>query len=211
MDFEVQIPTSVENMQLPAPELVQYYEDLDHRCIWVVGEIGTELLDLSSKIMKWNAEDRLVPAEDRIPIRLYIFSLGGDLAVTMNTVSVMRMSKTPIYTYNMGECFSGAFVLLIAGHKRFALPYSRAMCHFGSGVVGGTYGQTDNAMKDYKVQIEAMKNFIVDRTKISQKVLNKKMTDDWYLTLDEQIANGVVDSVIDSVDTLIGEEVSYGG
>ena len=37
------------------------------------------------------------------------------------------------------------------------------------------------------------------------------MTDDWYLTLDEQIANGVVDSVIDSVDTLIGGEVSYGG
>ena len=199
----MQIPQSVENMQLPAPELVQYYEDLDHRCIWVVGEICPELLDLTSKIMKWNAEDRLVPIEERIPIRIYIFSPGGDLAVTMNTVSVMRMSKTPIYTYNMGECFSGAFVLLIAGHERFALPYSRAMCHFGSGVVGGTYGQTDNAMKDYKVQVEAMKAFILSRTTIPQKMLNKKMADDWYLTLDEQIANGVVDEMIESIDPML--------
>lgn len=203
MDFELQIPQSVENLQLPSPELVQYYEDLDNRCIWVVGEIGSELLDLTSKIMKWNAEDRLTPVEERIPIRIYIFSPGGDLAVTMNTVSVMRMSKTPIYTYNMGECFSGAFVLLIAGHKRFALPYSRAMCHFGSGVVGGTYGQTDNAMKDYKVQVEAMKAFILSRTTIPQKALNKKMADDWYLTLDEQIANGVVDEMIESIDPML--------
>lgn len=203
MDFELQIPQSVENLQLPSPELVQYYEDLDNRCIWIVGEIGTELLDLTSKIMKWNAEDRLVPVEERIPIRLYIFSPGGDLAVTMNTVSVMRMSKTPIYTYNMGECFSGAFALLIAGHKRFALPYSRAMCHFGSGVVGGTYGQTDNAMKDYKVQVEAMKAFILSRTTIPQKALNKKMADDWYLTLEEQIANGVVDEMIESIDPML--------
>lgn len=199
----MQIPQSVENLQLPSPELVQYYEDLDNRCIWVVGEIGSELLDLTSKIMKWNAEDRLTPVEERIPIRIYIFSPGGDLAVTMNTVSVMRMSKTPIYTYNMGECFSGAFVLLIAGHKRFALPYSRAMCHFGSGVVGGTYGQTDNAMKDYKVQVEAMKAFILSRTTIPQKMLNKKMADDWYLTLDEQIANGVVDEMIESIDPML--------
>ena len=169
----------------------------------MVGEIGPELLDLTSKIMKWNAEDRLVPVEERIPIRIYIFSPGGDLAVTMNTVSVMRMSKTPIYTYNMGECFSGAFVLLIAGHKRFALPYSRAMCHFGSGVVGGTYGQTDNAMKDYKVQVEAMKAFILSRTTIPQKMLNKKMADDWYLTLDEQIANGVVDEMIEFIDPML--------
>lgn len=203
MDFELQILQSVENLQLPSPELVQYYEDLDNRCIWVVGEIGSELLDLTSKIMKWNAEDRLTPVEERIPIRIYIFSPGGDLAVTMNTVSVMRMSKTPIYTYNMGECFSGAFVLLIAGHKRFALPYSRAMCHFGSGVVGGTYGQTDNAMKDYKVQVEAMKAFILSRTTIPQKMLSKKMADDWYLTLDEQIANGVVDEMIESIDPML--------
>lgn len=199
----MQILQSVENLQLPSPELVQYYEDLDNRCIWVVGEIGSELLDLTSKIMKWNAEDRLTPVEERIPIRIYIFSPGGDLAVTMNTVSVMRMSKTPIYTYNMGECFSGAFVLLIAGHKRFALPYSRAMCHFGSGVVGGTYGQTDNAMKDYKVQVEAMKAFILSRTTIPQKMLSKKMADDWYLTLDEQIANGVVDEMIESIDPML--------
>ena len=122
----------------------------------------------------------------------------------MNTVSMIRLSKTPVYTYNMGECFSGAFVLLIAGHKRFALPYSRAMCHSGSGLVGGTYQQTDNAMKDYKAQVEVMKQFILERTTIPPKMLNKKMGDDWYLSLDEQLANGVVDEVVEDMSVLIG-------
>ena len=204
MEMEIAIPKSVENLNLPAPELVQFYEDLDNRTIWIQGEIDGSLLDLHSKIMKWNAEDKDVAIENRIPIKLFIFSPGGDLAVTMNTVSMIRLSKTPVYTYNMGECFSGAFVLLIAGHKRFALPYSRAMCHFGSGVVGGTYGQTDNAMKDYKAQVEVMKQFILDRTTIPPKALNKKTTDDWYLNLDEQITNGVVDEVVEDMSVLIG-------
>lgn len=204
MEMEIAIPKSVENLNLPAPELVQFYEDLDNRTIWIQGEIDGSLLDLHSKIMKWNAEDKDVAIENRIPIKLFIFSPGGDLAVTMNTVSMIRLSKTPVYTYNMSECFSGAFVLLIAGHKRFALPYSRAMCHFGSGVLGGTYGQTDNAMKDYKAQVEVMKQFILDRTTISPKVLNKKMTDDWYLNLDEQLSNGVVDEVVEDMSVLIG-------
>ena len=204
MEMEIAIPKSVENLNLPAPELVQFCEDLDNRTIWIQGEIDGSLLDLHSKIMKWNAEDKDVALENRIPIKLFIFSPGGDLAVTMNTVSMIRLSKTPVYTYNMGECFSGAFVLLIAGHKRFALPYSRAMCHSGSGLVGGTYQQTDNAMKDYKAQVEVMKQFILERTTIPPKMLNKKMGDDWYLSLDEQLANGVVDEVVEDMSVLIG-------
>lgn len=204
MEMEIAIPKSVENLNLPAPELVQFYEDLDNRTIWIQGEIDGSLLDLHSKIMKWNAEDKDVALENRIPIKLFIFSPGGDLAVTMNTVSMIRLSKTPVYTYNMGECFSGAFVLLIAGHKRFALPYSMAMCHSGSGLVGGTYQQTDNAMKDYKAQVEVMKQFILERTTIPPKMLNKKMGDDWYLSLDEQLANGVVDEVVEDMSVLIG-------
>ena len=204
MEMEIAIPKSVENLNLPPPELVQYYEDLENRTIWIQGEIDGALLDLHSKIMKWNAEDKDVALENRIPIKLFIFSPGGDLAVTMNTVSMIRLSKTPVYTYNMGECFSGAFVLLIAGHKRFALPYSRAMCHSGSGLVGGTYQQTDNAMKDYKAQVKVMKQFILERTTIPPKMLNTKMGDDWYLSLDEQLANGVVDEVVEDMSVLIG-------
>lgn len=204
MEMEIAIPKSVENLNLPAPELVQYYEDLENRTIWIQGEIDGALLDLHSKIMKWNAEDKDVALENRIPIKLFIFSPGGDLAVTMNTVSMIRLSKTPVYTYNMGECFSGAFVLLIAGHKRFALPYSRAMCRLGSGIIGGDFNVADNAMKDYKAQIEMMKQFILDRTTIPSKTLSKKMTSDWYMSLSEQLANGVVDEVVEDMSVRIG-------
>ena len=43
MEMEIAIPKSVENLNLPAPELVQYYEDLENRTIWIQGEIDGAL------------------------------------------------------------------------------------------------------------------------------------------------------------------------
>ena len=203
MDFEVQIPQSVENMQLPAPELVQYYEDLDHRCIWVVGEIGSELLDLTSKIMKWNAEDRLVPVEERIPIRIYIFSPGGDLDVTLATLGVIGMSKTPVWTVNIGMAYSAAGLLLMAGHRRFALPYSQALIHSGSSVIGGSYEQTTEQMKNYQQMVSYMREFILQHTRIEPKLLKKNSAKDWYILTDDMLSLGLVDSIVESLDDIM--------
>ena len=49
-----------------------------------------------------------------------------------------------------------------------------------------------------------MKQFILDRTTIPSKTLSKKMTSDWYMSLSEQLANGVVDEVVEDMSVLIG-------
>ena len=97
---------------------------------------------------------------------------------------------------------SAAFVILLAGHKRFAMPRSTALIHSGSGSTQGTFEQTEAQMKDYKHSVELMRDYVVSRTKIDQKKLNKNKSIEWYMYADEQVSNGIVDKIITSTDEI---------
>ena len=47
-----------------------------------------------------------------------------------------------------------------------------------------------------------MKEYILSRTSIDEKVFNKNKTKDWYLTAEELIKYNVVDKLIDSLDDI---------
>lgn len=190
-------------MQLADPSMVNYYQCLDNRILWVDGEIDITLLEITRLIMYWNIQDKGIPVEDRKPIKLFIFSPGGNLAETMHACSIMQMSKTPVWTVNMGMAMSGGFLLLINGHKRFTMPYARAMFHRGSGGAAGTYGQAEDAMKDYNAQMNDMQNLVLERTKISKQAFGKKKDRDWYFGAEEQVKNGVVDEIITDLEQII--------
>lgn len=77
MDFELSpifIPEELENVKLPSPELLSFYENLQERVIWIDDEIGDQLLQYSKYILKWNMEDEKagIRVEDRKPIKLMI-------------------------------------------------------------------------------------------------------------------------------------------
>ena len=201
--LNVLIPESVANLQLPDPGLVNLYEGLDNRILWVDGEIDISLLEITKKVMMWNMQDRDIPIKDRIPIKVFIFSPGGCLAETMHACTIFSMSKTPVWTVNMGIAHSGGFMLLISGHTRFALPYSRAMMHRGSGGAVGTFGQAEDAMKDYNSQISDMRDFILDHTKISSATYSRRKDRDSYFSAKEQVQYGIVDHIVESLDEII--------
>lgn len=190
-------------MQLADPSMVNYYQALDNRILWIDGEIDITLLEITRLIMYWNIQDKDIPVEERKPIKLFIFSPGGNLAETMHACSIMQMSKTPVWTVNMGMAMSGGFLLLINGHKRFTMPYARAMFHRGSGGAAGTYGQAEDAMKDYNAQMNDMQNLVLKQTKISKQAFSKKKDRDWYFGAEEQVKNGVVDEIVTDLEQII--------
>lgn len=204
MDMEILLPAGPEpNMQLADPSLVNYYHCIDNRILWVDAEIDIALLEITRWIMKWNIDDKDVPVEDRIPIKVFIFSPGGNLAETMHACSVIQMSKTPVWTVNMGAAMSGGFLLLISGHKRFTMPYARAMAHLGSGGAGGTFRQAKDAMADYEDQIDDLKAHILKCTSITTDELTHWEDRDWYMGAEAMIANGVVDQVVENLDEIL--------
>ena len=191
---------SLENLKLPNPGLKQFYEDLEDRIIWIDDEITEEnTIPVTKAILKWNKEDKDVPIEERKPIKILIFSPGGDLYATLALVDTMLLSKTPIYTYNMGIAMSGGLLLLLGGSKRFALPHSSALMHSGSGGQSGTYEQIEAQTEAYKKIMKIIKDYIINRTKIDARTHKKFSSKEWYLYIEDQIKYGIVDEVIENL------------
>ena len=90
MDYvEVQIPKEIANQTLPDPELRNFYLDLENRTFWLDNEVTPYLLELVRYIARWNKEDNRIPIKRRKPIRIFIFSPGGDLETYRSVADVI--------------------------------------------------------------------------------------------------------------------------
>ncbi len=202
-EIAVMLPQNIENLQLPAPELVTYYKNDNNRTFWIEDEIGDGLFEYSKQILRFNQEDKDIPVEERKPIKFFIDSPGGDLETMLAFIGLVGISKTPIWMINAGIAYSAAGLILMSGHKRFALPNSQCLIHTGSGQLGGTFDQTTEQMKNYKQMVEKMKNFIISHTNIDQKLFNKNKSKDWFITTEEQLELGIVDKIVDDLDEIL--------
>lgn len=200
--LDIVIPKSIANMELPAPELVQFYKDYDNRNIFI-SDIDEDLFATTKLIYDYNASDKGKPIEERKPITIQIMSYGGDLYQAYALISAILASTTPVITINCGVAMSAGLLILLAGHKRYAMKYSTAMIHSGSGGAQGTYEQMEEQQKNYKKLVDLMRNYIMERTTIDSKLFNKNKTKDWYITDSEQVELGIVSKIVESLDEII--------
>lgn len=198
----VEIPDIAKDI-LPEPENVNFYKLYKERIIYVMGEIDSWLLEISKMIQIANIEDTGKPVEERRPIKIFIFSQGGEDQATWNFVDFVAASKTPVWTVNAGMCMSNGLSLLVAGHKRFALKHSSGMYHSGSAGLQGTKEQVDAATKYIASQDKMYEKWFMDHCKIDQKLFNRKRKMDWYLTAEEMLEYGMIDKIIETLDEVI--------
>lgn len=202
-EIAVMLPQNIENLQLPAPELVTYYKNDNNRTFWIEDEIGDGLFEYSKQILRFNQEDKDISIEERKPIKFFIDSPGGDLETMLAFIGLVGISKTPIWMINAGIAYSAAGLILMSGHKRFALPNSQCLIHTGSGQLGGSFESTQEQMKNYKQMVDKMKTFILEHTKIDPKLFKKNVSKDWFITTDEQLELGIVDKIVDDLDEIL--------
>lgn len=200
--LDIVIPKSIANMELPAPELVQFYKDYDNRNIFI-SDIDEDLFATTKLIYDYNASDKGKPIEERKPITIQIMSYGGDLYQAYALISAILASTTPVITINCGVAMSAGLLILLAGHKRYAMKYSTAMIHSGSGGAQGTYEQMEEQQKNYKKLVDLMRNYIMERTTIDSKLFNKNKTKDWYITDSEQVELGIVSKIVENLDEIL--------
>ena len=203
--FDIAIPKNVENMALPDPALLNYWKDNEERIIWLDTEITQEYtLEVIKRIMAWNREDnnKKIGKHGRKPIYLYIFCNGGDLDTTMSLISCIETSKTPVIGINCGVAYSGGAYTLLACHKRYSLPRATILLHQGGGGFQGTYEQVCAQLLAYQTQIEALVEFVKERTKYPTEEIEKNISGEWYISADEALKNGVIDKIITSLEEL---------
>lgn len=192
------------NLQLPDPSLLQYYHDLKNRTIWIDEEIDGVTLDVISKVVRWNREDKDIPIEKRKPIRILFNSPGGTLDIEEILVSIIKLSKTPVWGIALGMVASAASLIYLSCHKRFALRNAYFIFHRGSCQnIGGNYNELQAMMDDYKIQITKMEKFYIENTKYSEEEVKKNIATDWYIRGDECIDKGVVDEWVESIDIFL--------
>lgn len=196
------IPDSVATLQLPDPGLRDHYVDEQDRVFWVTGEINDTLLDLVKMIMKCNREDNGKAAEERVPIKVFIDSPGGDVCALWTTIKAIEISKTPVYTINYCTAFSAAADLLASGHKRYALPGTSAMVHSGSCMFGGTMEQAESMKKHFDKLGKKVTDYFLAHTNVDIKTFKKKAPVDWYFDEQDMLEHGLIDEVITDFDSI---------
>lgn len=189
----------------PNPDLYMYYKDLQNRIIWlddVVNEITA--IPITKMILNWNKEDEInnISVEKRKPIKIFIYTVGGSVEEIFHIADIIDLSKTPVYTYNMGIALSAGLDILISGHKRFALKNSKALYHSGSAGIQGTAEQIQSQTAQYSKQLDMLNNRLLERTKISKDLLKKKKKSEWFIVGQEQAELGIVDEIIDNISEL---------
>lgn len=192
------------SLQLPDPSLLQYYHDLKNRTIWIDEEIDGVTLDVISKIVRWNQEDKNIPINERKPIRILFNSPGGTLDVEETLVSIIRLSKTPIWGIAIGIVASAASLIFLATHKKFALHNAYLVLHKGSCQnISGDYTNVQNAMEDYRKQIEQLEDFYIKNTRIPKEIIKEKLNSDWYIRGDKLLEYGLIDAWVEDIDIFL--------
>lgn len=135
----------------------------------------------------------------REPIKIYINSRGGYVKDMWALIDIMINNKTPIHTYCTSYADSSAFMIFIAGTKRFITKHTKMCCHQFSGGAIGTYQDVKETVEDLDRIWRDFEDYICTQTKITktrlQEVREKKL--DWYIYSEESIGLGVATDFVD--------------
>lgn len=167
-----------------------------------VGDIEPEVGESVEAIIRFYNqldEEMNVAIEDREPIKIIVDSNGGDVCATFTMIDAIKMSKTPVWTINIGSAYSGGFFIFICGHKRIAYPHSTFLYHEGSTMNGGDAGKFQNFASFYKLQLQQLKELVLDNTNISNELYEEKKRDDWWLFADEAKNLGICDEIAEEL------------
>lgn len=206
--MEILLPEILEDAKSDkyiSPEEYSYWSLAENRIFYITGDelYAEDFLEIGKQIIMINKVDQGKDISQRIPVKVLIYTYGGDLHGVYSLSSIIMASTTPVITVNMGLCYSAGGLLLMSGHKRYCLHRSQCLIHQGSGGAQGTFSEMEQSQANYKKLVSEMKEYILSRTKIDDKLFNKKKTIDWYISDQEQIDLGIVDDFLEDINDIL--------
>lgn len=127
----------------------------------------------------WNNVDEDSIMTQREPIKLYIDSRGGSLSAALTIIDTIKLSRTPVYTVNIGNVFKEAFYIYLAGLKRYSYPrasfyYEKDLAFFNLGEAQSNY---EDFIKEQQIELHDM---LMEGTKVTESDYEKRSG--WWLT-----------------------------
>lgn len=197
------VPMVVEQTNRGERSYDIYSRLLKDRIIFLGGGIDDDVSNLIvAQMLFLEAED---PEKD---INLYINSPGGSITAGMAIYDTMQHIRSDVRTICIGMAASmGAFLLASgAKGKRVALPNSEVLIH--QPLIGG-HGLSGQATE---IEIHArqllrtkakMNKILAERTGQPIEKVEKDTERDYYMTAEEAKEYGLVDQVLEKVETVV--------
>lgn len=200
--FSVEIPKCAENVLLPDPDLLTIYKNYENRVLWLDTEVDDTWLEYAKAIILWNTEDKGKSKEERVPIKLFFFSPGGDLDVNNMLIDIIKLSETKIIGINVGISMSAGCFIYMACHERLTLPRAKFLLHSGSAEgISGTAAQIEAYNAQYKKEVKQLKEYLYEY--IPKKTVDAKMKGEWFFDAKEAVELGVAHKIIGSLNEVI--------
>lgn len=195
--YEIEVDVERSLLEGGSIEELFYLQDLRQRKLFLNVEIDQlAVADVVKHILQFNAEDKLKKPEDRLPILLYVTSNGGEVDSGFELIDVIRNSKTPVYTINLGYQYSMGFLIGLAGHKRYATANAKFLMHDGSNFIYNSGAKAQDQMEFNRRVEERVKQYILSRSNLTSEEYDSKLRVEWYLFADEAKERGFVDAII---------------
>lgn len=141
-----------------------------------IDSLTPAVADKVNKILYfWNDvdEDSIQPISERKPIKIYINSQGGSLNAALTIVDAIKVSKTPVYTINIGMVYKESFYVFLAGHRRYSYPRAIFYYEKNQEQFDITDGQTNYSDFSEK-QNQELKDMLLDGTKFTESDYDKR-------------------------------------
>ncbi len=159
--------------------------------------LGTPIDDNVANLIV--AELLYLQSEDpKKDIDMYVNSPGGSVTAGLAIYDTMQVLTCDVKTYCVGQAASMGALLLCAGAdgKRFALPNSRIMIHQPWGGTEGTAADIDIQAKEILKLRTRLNHIISKHTKQSVSKVARDTDRDYFMSADEAVKYGIVDSVL---------------
>lgn len=190
------------NLQLPNPYLAAYYNDIENRIYRIEGEVSSDLLELCRLIVMWNKEDEGIPIEERKPIRIVIFSPGGDLYTFRSLRAHIKLSKTPIIAINEGKCMSAGAYIYLSCPTRYALKGAKLLVHYGEISLANNGKDAVEQLKSYEKELEELVDVIQESSDFTREQIKNNLSQDWIIDDNVQVEHRMTDKIIDDISLL---------
>jgi len=133
-------------------------------------------------------------------IRLYLNTPGGSVPAALAIYDTIKYVECDVATYCIGQAASVGSLILSAGTegKRFALPHARVMLH-------QPWGGTQGVAEDIRIRADEIlrlkkkvNELLANETGQDQEKIREDSDRDFYLSADEAVDYGLIDTVVTS-------------
>ena len=174
-----------------------FEEYIDNRILVFNDDVDDNVIEnYIMYILKWNMDDRDLPADKRKKIVMLLSSPGGNSFSANIMIDVIMQSITPIVGVGLDLVASAAYLIYLACHERYAYCSTSFLQHEGDMTIENSRSKFKNTATFFEEMDSRTKNFILSRTNMTEEFYDKMYEQEFWFFAQKGKELGVVHKII---------------